>query len=191
MNEIKIKEKIKELLKKSCDVKEPINVEGMETIENLHNEMYQKLKGKKNGVYFVIAELELLDYIKDETDGKIEYKGKNSSYNKLELEENLKKIKTKAIEKNEDWVILYIGKAKRNNNKGLEERIKEYIKWGYREKSRPHSGGRAIWQVSNNKHFKFCWIEIENANYIEKSLHEKYKEQKEYGDLPFANKKTG
>lgn len=45
-----------------------------------------------------------------------------------------------------DKDILYIGKAA--CKKGLQQRIRQYINYGY-QKSKIHRGGRAIWQIKN------------------------------------------
>lgn len=42
--------------------------------------------------------------------------------------------------------VLYIGKAK--GKKGLRQRIRQYIKYGWNE-GKNHKGGRAIWQIEN------------------------------------------
>lgn len=189
MDEENLKERIKELVKKSCNIEKEINIEGMETIETMHKENYKMLKGKANGIYFVVCDINELQEVKSDTDGRKEYKGKTTIYDKENLVKRLENVKQQAKEKNEEWVILYIGKAERDNQKGLEERIEEYIKWRYEQTGSPHSGGRAIWQIQNNENFKFCWFEAENSSMIEEELHKEYK--KEYGTLPFANQKIG
>lgn len=83
--------------------------------------------------------------------------------------------------------IVYIGKAD-----NLRRRIRQYTKHGYGE-AKNHMGGRAIWQLENNKELL---VEIEpcDANvdpeYIESMLLDEYI-LTHNNTLPFANFKKG
>ena len=145
----------------------------VEKIKNLYNN-YEQIS-KNNGIYFVIAsksitKSDILDIVKLNNEKK--YKGKLYKLPKL-------------IEKYESIIsykynnILYIGKAEGSN--GLKERIKKYIQFGYGE-CKNHSGGRAIWQLKNNKDFYIACIECNNdtmdkklSNKVESYLIKKYK----------------
>ena len=88
---------------------------------------------------------------------------------------------------NHDDRIVYIGKAK-----NLRQRLRQYTRHGY-GKAKNHTGGRAIWQLENNKEL-LIQIEPCSANidpeYIESLLLDEYYITHN-NTLPFANFKKG
>lgn len=102
-----------------------------------------------------------------------EYKGKSMLYDSIKL--NMKYEKS-------DKVILYIGKAGGNNR--LRGRLRQLIRYGYGEADN-HRGGRAIWQIRNNKDLILGYFSCNNPESNEKVLLETY--GKQYGVLPLAN----
>jgi hypothetical protein len=80
--------------------------------------------------------------------------------------------------------LLYIGKAKKSSGRGLRKRITEFVKYGYSMVNN-HRGGRAIWQLDNNKELLIKVIECDNPKIVERNELIKYKEI--YGEYPFAN----
>ncbi len=78
--------------------------------------------------------------------------------------------------------ILYIGKADGKN--GLRQRITQFVAYGYKEGNN-HRGGRALWQIVNNKSLLLDYVICEDAEAKERELLVDY-EQKCH-TLPFAN----
>lgn len=82
---------------------------------------------------------------------------------------------------------MYIGKAGGDVNR-LKQRIRQLIRYGY-GKVQNHRGGRAIWQIANNRHLLIRYIECNNPEITETKLLVKYQEK--YGVLPVANWQIG
>lgn len=194
MSEAKLKNAIKELVKNALS--KEVNIEKMKiyTIEEIYGKYYDVID-KGDGVYFIGEYEEKIEKLEEKICNearKGKYKGKEILYSGRKFEQLKNKLE------NGDGTIFYIGKAKRGNSgneNGLRERIAEYIEWGYgNTKISPHSGGRAIWQISNNKKLGICWLtekEIGDAEEAERKLLIEYKEKnvdsrkKKY--LPLAN----
>lgn len=135
-----------------------------------------------SGIYWVIMpETFVMNYMK-ETDGpKFGKKGRKMAY---EINE-LYKWGEHYREKGTGDYILYIGKAK-----NLQNRIRQYYEFGYNdEKHHAHEGGRAIWQLENNKELLIKFQECNDEERTETELLDKY--ILKYGVLPFANRKRG
>ena len=88
---------------------------------------------------------------------------------------------------NHDDRIVYIGKAKK-----LRQRLRQYTKHGY-GKAKNHTGGRAIWQLENNKELLIqiepCEADVD-PEYIESMLLDEYF-LAHNNTLPFANFRKG
>lgn len=151
----------------------------------------EKFKGKEKcfGVYFILNNEENLT--EDNLDTIYNIYGKNESLN--ENQYKIKGILTKKLEtlnvlsEEESPIlqdmqkILYIGKAGGKEKSDLYNRLKLYMEYG-KGKPRSHKGGRAIWQIKNEKRkeLKVCWIYLpedepcENAEKLEKYLLKEY-----------------
>lgn len=105
-----------------------------------------------------------------------EYKEKSMLYN---IDELLPKFEQSDKEK------LYIGKAGGKVNK-LKQRIKQFVKYGYGLINN-HRGGRAIWQIENNKKLLLGFVECNNPAKKEKELLSEYHQK--HGVLPIANRR--
>lgn len=81
-----------------------------------------------------------------------------------------------------DQEILYIGKA--DGRKGLRQRIKQYIDYGWNHAAN-HKGGRAIWQIEDAGLLLLAYEECEDAEAQEKQLLADYKAKN--GSYPLAN----
>ena len=142
------------------------------TIEDIHNNY--DIIPNEHGVYFIFnlgnTEIKFSNNI-----GNIrnEYRGKSLLYDTDKLQNKYN---------NGDKTILYIGKA--DGKKGLKQRLTDYIEYGYC-KNKAHRGGRAIWQINNNKQLGVCWIKNINAKALETKLIAKYKDY--YKVFPIAN----
>ena len=82
---------------------------------------------------------------------------------------------------------MYIGKAGGAMNK-LHNRIMQYVKHGYGE-AKNHRGGRAIWQIDDNKNLLLGYYVCENPEAEEHRLLVEYFNK--YGKLPLANWNVG
>ena len=78
--------------------------------------------------------------------------------------------------------LLYIGKA--SGKKGLCQRIRQYVKYGWNEAVN-HKGGRAIWQIINAEQLVLSYEICEDAVSREHELLCKFQEQNHV--LPLAN----
>lgn len=87
--------------------------------------------------------------------------------------------------RNHDDRIVYIGKAD-----NLRRRIRQYTKHGYGE-AKNHTGGRAIWQLENNKELLIEIVPSDlEPEYLESLLLDEYY-LTHNNTLPFANFKKG
>lgn len=78
--------------------------------------------------------------------------------------------------------VLYIGKA--NGKKGLRQRLKQYMNFGWNQATN-HKGGRAIWQIENAELLLLTFEVCEDAEAREKQLLADYKAKN--GSYPLAN----
>ena len=81
--------------------------------------------------------------------------------------------------------LLNIGKA--SGKKGLCQRIRQYVKYGWNEAVN-HKGGRAIWQIVNAEQLFLSYEICEDAVNREHELLCKFQEQNHV--LPLANWRT-
>lgn len=89
--------------------------------------------------------------------------------------------------KNSDKTVLHIGKASVEKNK-LKSRIRQLVRYGYGEIDN-HRGGRAIWQIQNNKDLLIGYFMCNEPDIKERELLQRYR--KINGVLPLANWKIG
>lgn len=99
------------------------------------------------------------------------------------LEKLINKLETvRRIQDKKDRKILYIGKAE--GKRGLQQRITEFVRYSY-GLCENHRGGRALWQIENNKSLLLDFTICENAEKEEKRLLQNFKLR--YHTYPFAN----
>lgn len=134
------------------------------------------------GLYVVVANRMPQKKFKKEGSG-VFYKGRNPNVSQDVLSRN--------------WVegtfILYIGKAGGTDRKGniikatLQERITDYIKFGYGYKI-GHWGGRLIWQLQYSRDLFIYWrICTDSENPVEMEKIRILEFENKYGKMPFAN----
>lgn len=133
---------------------------------------------RDSGVYFVLAYPDFEYNYLFQTEGRKSYKGKLTSKSMEKLQH------IGDIHKNSGSQIFYIGSAK-----NLQERIEQYMRWGYDLAGSPHSGGKILWQIKNNKKLKVTYMlssvpERDEAVMIDQHIIE-------YHCFPFANEKRG
>ncbi|MBO4807542.1 MAG: hypothetical protein J5537_00765 [Lachnospiraceae bacterium] len=160
------------------------------TVKQLHD---GKLKEIPNigGIYYIKIPRDYVFKILPKSEGR-QYtsKGKSSEYTGKKLLQLQKKVETVygkpgCYKSN----ILYIGQT--SHKVGLRERLREYIGFRYEEDTKPHDGGRAIWQLEGNEDFI---VEIEpcgatdQPEAIEHKLILHFKAM--FGEYPFANWKS-
>ncbi|WP_459477058.1 GIY-YIG nuclease family protein [Clostridium saccharoperbutylacetonicum] len=143
------------------------------SIEQLYNMNFSCVP-KNKGIYIVKKSKEMKIEFSTDTTAIKEYRNKSMLYDIALLKDKFNKS---------DKEILYIGKAGGKKNK-LKQRIKQYIRYGYGEVNN-HRGGRAIWQIVDNKTLLLAFIECDNPEKIEKELLEEY--ENKYKVLPIAN----
>ena len=106
------------------------------------------------------------------------YKGRNPSVNRRDLQKLLDDSSSE---------ILYIGKAGGAPYKTtLRKRIGDYLAFGV-GKSRPHWGGRYIWQLEEASQLLVFWRKepVQEPRTVEKQLIQSHKDK--FGCRPFAN----
>jgi hypothetical protein len=145
----------------------------MMTFEQLYVNGYAGVPSEC-GVYVVRVPDNFEVEILDTTTAITEYGGRNLLYNAAILREKYARV----IEQD----ILYYGKANRIG--GLRPRVKEFTMYGYRDANN-HRGGRAIWQIRNNKHLLIEFIPCENAEAEEQRLLNEYRLRN--NTFPLAN----
>lgn len=143
------------------------------TIEALYKDRCSAVPNEK-GIYIVMVPDDFDIVFSDQNTALNEFKGKNLLY----PSENLRLKFDKSDKK-----VLYIGKAGGKRNK-LHQRIRQYILYGFKE-AENHRGGRAIWQIDNNKQLLLGYYPCENPETKERELLKQYYVQ--YGTLPVAN----
>lgn len=147
--------------------------EEMMTFEQLYVNGYTEVP-LECGVYVVKVPDNFKVQILDTTTAITEYNGRNLLYDAMMLREKYDQV----IEKD----ILYYGKANRNG--GLKARVKEFARYGYCEANN-HRGGRAIWQIQNNKQLLIEFMPCENAEAEEQRLLNEYRLRN--NTFPLAN----
>lgn len=147
------------------------------TFEQLHNGALKQIPSTA-GIYKVYKPAGFQMIFREDSDATL-------SENKLINVEDLKdKWKNIMEDSGYEDDLLYIGKAK-----NLRRRIGQYVRTGYGAKKPNHLGGRAIFQLADNKKLEIEYYEYENCKVIEALEIEKYIENK--GIMPFANWKRG
>lgn len=150
----------------------------MKTIKEYKKEIdqYGKINSiaAESGIYKVHMPQDFQMVITPETDAIKLHKGRNLIYPVQKLEDKWDNIRSA-----EGDGILYVGKAD-----NLQKRITELIKYGYGERV-AHRGGRAIWQLKNNKTLLIEIIPCKKPREKEKQSILEYREK--YGSYPFAN----
>lgn len=148
----------------------------------------------EEGIYRIIIPDDFIINIMDHTDGRFDYKDdkpNNPSNKNVYLPEKLIEKRDTILKINPLEKIVYIGKADKGKNKdrGLKTRIFEYMLWGYNVKREKgffvHSGGKAIWQIENNKDLIVTYEYISNPRLVERNELIEFK--KKYGEYPLAN----
>ena len=145
----------------------------MTTIASLYINGYKEIPIEK-GIYIVRKPIDFAIEFMDKTAAITHFKSKNLLYSAKMLDDKYSRLQDKNI--------LYIGKA--GCKKGLRQRIRQYVKYGY-SKGKIHRGGRAIWQISNCKNLTIEFYSCADCETEEKKLLENYKSAN--GDLPLAN----
>lgn len=152
-------------------------IENIHLIKNLYFDGLINVPNEK-GIYVVLKPEEMILNLLPTTTAITSYNNRNLLY---DLDALNKKYN------NSDKTLLYIGKAGGEKNK-LKSRIGQLVRYGYGEVDN-HRGGRAIWQIQNNKDLLIGYFLCNEPNSKEKELLEKYKDM--YGVLPLANWKIG
>lgn len=144
-----------------------------ETIEELYNCKNKNIPNEA-GVYVVVKPKDMDLVFINNTTALNEYNGKNMLYSADILKAKYEKT---------DKIILYIGKAGGANNR-LKQRIRQLVKYGYKEGSN-HRGGRAMWQIENNKKLIVGYFVCDKPEKEKQELLLDYKIR--YGEFPVAN----
>lgn len=128
----------------------------------------------ESGVYFIYCDSDYMYNYLPITDGIKNYKGKTTTLpvNKL--------ISIGDKQKLSGSNILYIGKAD-----NLRTRLRQYMNWGYDISDSPHSGGKRLWQLVDNKRFHVSYMLTDEPNKMESILIDTH--IIEYHCKPFAN----
>ena len=138
----------------------------------------------KNGYYIVYLPENFEIRLKSQTDAVESYVKKGKTFNLVyPLEKlNSKLEAVQCINEKEYRDIMYIGKAEGKN--GLRQRIIQFVAYGYKV-SNNHRGGRAIWQIENNKSLLLDYFICKNAEARERELLNEFMQK--YHTYPFAN----
>jgi hypothetical protein len=154
-----------------------LNLFNFQTFEDLKNGGLANIPNEE-GIYVVMAPDDFEITFSDGTSAITSYNGKNMLYTGQTLREKFERS---------DQRILYIGQASGEDNK-LKDRIEQLIKYGYNQSgfnANNHRGGRAIWQINNNRKLQLGYLAIDCAQSKEKMWLVKYK--KTYSTYPVAN----
>ena len=143
------------------------------SFEQLNRDGFTSIPNEK-GIYMVIVPDGFNVIFTEYTTAISEYKGQNLIYPTEVLSSKFN---------NSDQKILYIGKAGGNTNK-LRQRISQFVRYGYQRASN-HRGGRAIWQIKDNKHLLIGYFVFAAPENKERELLQEYANK--YGVLPVAN----
>lgn len=135
-----------------------------------------------SGIYLIRMPDNFKIDIRPSTDAIDVYKERSMLYGMERLKDKWKTICHGEV----DNKIVYIGKADRNSKtkRNLRKRVTELIKYGYGECNN-HRGGRAIWQLENNKELLLEVIQCENPREKEREFLINY--HNKCGEYPFAN----
>ncbi|WP_368293734.1 hypothetical protein [Dehalobacter sp. TBBPA1] len=143
------------------------------TIEQFYNSRCAIIPNEI-GVYIVVAPESFIVEFINQTTAINEYHEKNLLYPAEDLKMKFSET---------DHKILYIGKAGGEINR-LRQRIKQYVRYGYHEVEN-HRGGRAIWQIKNNRKLLLGYFVCNNPETIERELLSEYYNKN--GTYPVAN----
>jgi hypothetical protein len=146
-------------------------VRPLTTVEQLYKGKCSDVPAKP-GVYFVCVHSNFEVEFTETTTAISEHDGQNLLYPKEAL--------TQAFAKT-DKQILYIGTA----GASLQRRIKQLVQYGYGEGNN-HQGGRALWQIRDNRKLLVGYIVCDQAGVAEAQLLHEYRDK--YGVLPVANR---
>lgn len=146
------------------------------TIKQLYDEKFKQVP-KASGVHIIIRPKNMNINFKKYTTAITEFDGKNMLY-------DLDIIQEKYLRSDKN--VLYIGKAGGRNK--LRNRIRQLIRYGYNEGNN-HRGGRAIWQIENNRDLLLGYLGCNDPENKEKELLKEYSNNN--GVLPVANWKIG
>lgn len=136
------------------------------------------------GIYKVYLPRDFELLINSTTDAISTYQGRSQLYPAQRLQQKYAKICSISSIDGEDRRLLYVGKAEHSKGRGLRKRVTEFVQYGYGACSN-HRGGRAIWQLQNNKELLIELLECQNPASQETQELERYKAK--YGAYPFAN----
>ena len=125
------------------------------------------------GVYAVYLPDKFTITIKQDSDA---IKSPRKPYNIEKLKSKLKLIMQDGLVDNN---VVYIGKAD-----DLRNRTRQFIRFGMGLGSN-HAGGRALWQIENNKKLLFEYTLCSGSRLKEKEMLLDFKSR--HGDYPFAN----
>lgn len=158
----------------------------MKTIAQLKKEIDDSTLDIPNeeGYYMIYTPSDFIIRIREDTDAIDTYQGRSLLYPISILEKKLSDI---SLIKDDDKYLFYIGKADKSNGRGLKKRISEFVNYGYGACNN-HRGGRAIWQIANNKELLLDYIVCQNAAQTESFLLMTYREK--HNTYPFANWKN-
>lgn len=151
--------------------------------ERLDNDSLSSIPNK-NGYYIIYLPEDFEIKFKSQTDAVERYVKKGEIIDLVYPLEilNSKLEAVQRIKDKEYRNILYIGKAEGKN--GLRQRIKQFVGYGYKT-SNNHRGGRAIWQIENNKSLLLDYFVCENAEARERDFLIEFKQK--YNTYPLAN----
>ena len=142
-------------------------------LEDIYNNSFIDISDNK-GIYIVKVAEGFTPVFLETTTAIENYKDKNMVYDASKLKEKYN---------NSDQHVLYIGKSG-GRSPTLKKRIRQLIRYGY-EEVKNQRGGRAIWQIENNKELLLGYMEFEQPEMWEKYSLIIYKEK--YGVFPVAN----
>ena len=149
--------------------------EGAVEIRNWH-ELEKQKKPDRMGVYLITRSGKFpVHFLENSTGGT--RKGKRPTV-------SLEELKNKWVH---DACVLYIGKAGgAKQEKTLSKRLSEYMDFG-QGKSKPHWGGRYIWQLADSSELGIYWLKLRSHEpaEVERALIDAFFEK--YQQLPFAN----
>ena len=151
--------------------------------ERLDNDSLSSIPNK-NGYYIIYSPEDFEIRFKCQTDA-VERYVKEGEIIDLVYPLEILNSKLEAVQRIKDKEyrdVLYIGKAEGKN--GLRQRIKQFVGYGYKT-SNNHRGGRAIWQIENNKSLLLDYFVCENAEARERDFLIEFKQK--YDTYPLAN----
>lgn len=153
------------------------NFKGFHSVEQLHDEEFLCIPNEK-GIYIVMKPKGMDIEFTANTTAINTHNGRNLLYDPDMLSTKYEQS---------DKEVLYIGKAGGDVNR-LKQRVRQLIRYGYGEVQN-HRGGRAIWQINDNKRLLIGYKECTDPETAERELLEWYLNK--YGVLPVANWQIG